>query len=400
MERLDHLAERAVADPIAAPTAIDQLHHRVERNARRAQKVRMAIGAAVILPLVIVGGLLTRRSPSEVIDAAGPATVEVDTVFGATLAGDGAVWPAEPMPLADLLEIVATEMLSWPTVEWDESGLGESAGGVTGTQPGRPDRRVALQLRTADSGRWQITSFYPSITMQLHDGNLIGFVFDEPADATEVEVFHLDPVDKTQTRTAITEGVVGAAEVMLEAPVTAERAGTFLIVARDAAGEATAVSGLSIGSPDRLTVAIDRLLGASVPASLPDGVATTVGEESRAPIDLDRSAVIAGTGDGFDLYVVPLADDSGVLFVQVSADGASWSSGGAAALEFNRSGHVSAQFDRSEADGHTLVVLPDSIEFSPDLAIQAVADGRIVVLPFTDGPDRFEVIDGVMVLQP
>lgn len=399
MERLDLLADRALGDPVAAPTSIGQLRALADRRARRARNARAVIGAAVVLPLVIIGGLLATRSRPEVIDAAAPATVEVDTVFGAALAREGAVWPADPLPLSDLLGRVGAEMLGWPAVEWGEPDLKDGEGGITGTQPGRSDRLVNLQLRGTEENGWQITSFYPSIALRLDDGAIAGFAVDLSVDVARVEVFHADPVDGTQTRTVLTDGVAGASEIRLDALVSAERAGTFLIVARDASGEATAVFGRSIGSPAQLTVAIDRLVRAGFPAPLPDELASVIDAEGLASTVDIRSILIPGIREGLDLYVVPSGDSSQVQLYGASTDGNSWGGTGADALTFNSSGIVTSQYDRTEADGHTLVVLPDGIEFSPDLASQAVADGSVVVLPFIDDLDRFEVIDGVMTLR-
>ena len=278
MRNLDLLAERALAEPVAAPSSMGSLRERARRhNQNRANARRVAVGLAVVVPLVVIGALVVDRPSTVRIEAVSGGTAEVGEVYGARLAGNGLVWPAEPVPLDQLLNEVAAEFLGWPAVEWDRSDLVGSERAVTATQPGRPDRRVAMQVRERVPGAgWQILSLYPPPRVLLTGGQLTGFDVDVPADAERVDVFHLDPVDGTQSWTTLIDDVAGASAIQLAAPVPAERAGTYLIVARDAAGEATLVTGLSLGSLDRLTFAIDALTGAGVPEPLPAEVAAIV----------------------------------------------------------------------------------------------------------------------------
>ncbi len=396
---LDELARDAIAAPIASPTPTRTLVERNRLRRRRQTRLRIAATAAVLLPLAAAGTYLAADTRTQTVDAAsGP--VIVSGVFGDHLAQGGAVWPERPEPLDNLLQHVNDDILRWSDIDWDLSGMSDTEGGITGNRPDIPGRRIAFQVRQAGDG-WQIISLYPWPRLVLSDGNLAGFAgVDLPPDTATVEIYHNDGEQETLTTRTIEPGTDANQMVSLGELVSPEKAGTFLIIGRTGTGQATLVTGLDIGTRDRLTIAIDDLLDVAVPASLPPRLDEAFVDEPNPAVDFDGTAVIRGLGLGLDLYVVPYQDGSGAC-LYFDDEAQQGTSGGCTdmAYPFNETGYISYQQNRSEADGYTVAVMPDTISISTDIGGSIDLTGHILVIP-GNYVDRLIVENGTLRIKP
>ncbi len=409
MNKLSELAERAVTQPVAQPSSIDVLHRRADQRRRAARAQRAGLAAAILVPVLALGAFVGLGADVTGRDSVG-TSAEAGDVFGHELADGEAVWPADPMPLDALLDAIATDLLRWPIVEWGENEQVGSTRVAYALHPDNPDRRLPFELVESAQG-WQIASASWQASYTLDVGDLSGFAVPHVlAEVDHVEAWYRDPVDGTQFRVDVTHrfvavseeveelGIGPTLEVELSEPIPPGRSGTWLVVGRDANGAAVVVYGQALGSPDRLSVAIDQLLDAGSPQPVPSWFT----EEPFLTLDFvvpdwDRSVVVAGISEGADLYVVPSLDDANVCLFDFRGGHAG--GGCPDGLGFNQNGWVGSSLTGVEGEppeGYTLLVLPDTIEFSPELAPLAQANGRVVVLPLDRKDNTFEVVDGVM----
>ncbi|MEZ5228564.1 MAG: hypothetical protein R2710_18400 [Acidimicrobiales bacterium] len=278
--------------------------------------------------------------------------------------------------------------------------MSDTEGGITGNHPDIPGRRIVVQVRKAGDG-WQIISLYPWPRLVLSDGELAGFAgVDLPSDTATVEIYHNDGEHETLTTRTIEPGTDTDQALRLAELVPPEKAGTFLIVGRTDTGQATMVTGLDIGAPDRLTIAIDDLVDVAVPAPLPPRLDQAFIDTPNPAADLAGTAVIGGLGLGLDLYVVPYYDSSGAcLYFDDKAQQGTHGGCIDLAQPFNETGYISYQQNRSEADGYTVAVMPDTVSISPDIGGTIDSTGQILVIP-GNYAERLIIEDGTLRIKP
>ncbi len=356
---------------------------------------RALVALAAVVGLVAVGAMvfaLAQRASG----SGDPNARPVDDVFGRQLATD-AIWPDEPLSVVDLLDSLAAGILHWDSVAWDVSPIDRPEVTATGTDPAHPGRRVALHL-LADTGGWRIVSTHPAPRLLLVDGDLGGLAgIRFPDDTVAVELFHHD--GEQTTRTDYRDPLEWADTLVFPEPVPPLRAGTVLVVGRDATGQATLVSGRVIGSPERLTVATDSIMAAGAPAELPPIIARAVATDPTMASMAGEARQVPEIGPGLDLYVIPFTDRSGACFWTHDTTTQVAGSACAEASAFNASGLIT--FGRTDGDdaGVTLAVMPDSITIDPGIGGTIDASGHIVVLP-GDQVDRLRIVASTLLLAP
>lgn len=399
LETLDELGNAAASQLLRPVPDLGPLRRRARtRRARR----RLALAGTALAALALVGTLTTMASDGGPgggqLVAAGTGEQPVPGLSGAPLGNDAAIWPADPMPLEDLRAAVSG-WLGWPSVDWDEASETGPAPSLTGHHPDDPDRRVVLNLVGGDGG-YRVAYTYPFLAPALDaDGQLIGVRgVDFGPDTVRVELYRSDST--SQYRVVYGDQRDWADVLRLPLAVAPAEAGSLLAIGRDDKGEATVVAGVALDRPEQLTVAIDRLTAASVPAPLPlpDPVSSII------TFDLPRDAgdvrLISDIASGVDLYFFPSRDRSTLTVVAYERgfDGGA-SGSGADAANFNRQGVQTSwsMLDRK----YSMYVLPDGVTIG-DLGGVGRIDpsGSVLVI---EGhlllPEAFEIVDGALQLR-
>ena len=395
MSVLEELAKRAIDEPLAPPSDLETLQRRIRRRRHRQNTARLLTLAVLTIGVGLSASAITRSSqPTLVTSATAPTTLTVPDVFGHQLSTNGAIWPAIPIELDALLEGVSTDILGWTNVEWDRSSLGPTEGGITGISinPDRPDRGVSMELKAQDD-KWQVVTLYAPLEVSLKDGALTGFThIGFPDDTHHVEIFHHN--GELQTLTTITDPDQWRdGQLRLPEPIPSKVAGTLLVIGRDQTGQATMMTGIALDTPDRLTIAIDKLMAAATPAELPQSI------PGPTRIELGPMSLISEIAPNIDLYLAPYADGSGACFYIYLREDRSTNGGCTDSAYFNANGRITfTALDAHPETSYTVALAPDTVTIDPTLGT-VHPSGQIVVLP-GDHLEALTIDSGVLGRQP
>lgn len=367
------------------------------QSARRRRTSIRSLALVLILAGVGVFGWRSGSTQDLTATPTGVNEVEVDSVFGNDLGTDDVIWPAQPLPLDELLDTFTTEVLAWPSAEWNDpvfnSVPGNSAWFVSLRHPVIEERNVFLALeKSADE--WAIQGFAYSNDLVLETGQLVGLRANlrlrDSTGIEAVEVFRSSA--EGHFRSAHAWPAEGN-ELRFSEPLEPSEVGSVLVIARDGNGEAVNVSGFAAGFPDRLTVDLGSL-GPGKERSQFDESAMLAGGFSDFGVGPLYYHLFPDVVPGVSVSLGQPADGSGLCFLIKPATTAAGSC--VRSLRFNQHGAMVAHGSKDFGSA-VLIVIPDAIEFG-DVGDAVVHEsGRFLVLVDANiGQVDYEVTDGVL----